>query len=172
MKNLDWTSEFSQNREYKLDVMYNVLKTFDNPDKQLKNVIHIAGTNGKGSTASYIKTILEKSGYKVGIFTSPHLIEYNERIHFCGRNITDEEIEYYKNKIISVYEKPQEITYFELTTLIAIMIFADNNLDYCIFEVGLGGTLDCTNIFEKPLVSIITSIFFFTPVRINSKSIL
>lgn len=160
MKNLDWSAEFSQNREYKLDTMRNVLRVLGNPDKKLKNVIHIAGTNGKGSTANYIKTILEKAGYKVGIFTSPHLIEFNERVHFCGRNITDNEIEVYKNKIVSTYKKPEKITYFELTTLIAIMIFADNNLDYCIFEVGLGGTLDCTNIFEKPLVSVITSISY------------
>ena len=160
MKNLDWSAEFSPKREYKLDTMRNVLRVLGNPDKKLKNVIHIAGTNGKGSTANYIKTILEKSGHKVGIFTSPHLIEFNERIHFCGRNITDDEIERYKHKIISTYNKPEEITYFELTTLIAIMIFADNNLDYCIFEVGLGGTLDCTNVFEKPLVSVITSISY------------
>ena len=93
MKNLDWTAEFKHDREYKLDTMRNVLRVLDNPDKKLKNVIHIAGTNGKGSTANYIKTILEKAGYRVGIFTSPHLIEFNERIHFCGRNITDNEIE-------------------------------------------------------------------------------
>ena len=160
MKNLDWSAEFKHNIEYKLDTMRNVLMVLGYPDKKLKNVIHIAGTNGKGSTANYIKTILEKAGYTVGIFTSPHLIEFNERIHFCGRNITDDEIEMYKNKIISTYSKPNEITYFELTTLIAIMFFADNNLDYCIFEVGLGGTLDCTNVFEKPLVSIITSISY------------
>ena len=166
MKNFIWEVEekdfFLRTKEtWKLDVMQEALQYLDNPHKKIENkVIHIAGTNGKGSTASYIKTILEEAGYKVGLFTSPHLVEYNERIYFNNRFITDKEIEECKSQIIQKCKNVKNISFFEATTLIAILMFAKNNLDYCVFEVGLGGRLDATNIFEHPLVSVITSISF------------
>lgn len=170
MKNFIWhTTETKwlndNNNEWKLATMLTALKDLGNPQKALeKNVIHIAGTNGKGSTASYIKTILEYAGYKVGVFTSPHLVEYNERIYANGKYITDDEIERYKQKILTTCSNAEEISFFEATTLIAILFFSDlqkkGELEYCIFEVGLGGRLDATNVFQKPLVSVITSISF------------
>ena len=164
MKEFNWITQerqfFKNNKEdWKLDVMKNALKYLNNPQKLIENkVIHIAGTNGKGSTANYIKNILENSGKHVGLFTSPHLVEYNERIYFNGKFITDDEIELYKNEILNKCKNKNELSFFEVTTLIAILAFSRVKLDYCIFEVGMGGRLDATNIFEKPLLSIITTI--------------
>jgi len=173
MKNFDWqTTEkkffINTKEEWKIDVMFEALNFLGNPNKKIESkVIHVAGTNGKGSTANYIKTILEKAGYNVGLFTSPHLIEYNERIYFNGRYATDEEIELCKQEILKKCKNVNDISFFEATTLIAIMLFSNyfNNkdfkpLDYFIFEVGLGGRLDATNIFLHPLASVITSISF------------
>ena len=169
MKNFIWhtneTKWLNDNNEWKLATMFTALKDLGEPQKALeKNVIHIAGTNGKGSTASYIKTVLEYAGYKVGVFTSPHLVEFNERIYANGKYITDAEIEKYKQKILTTCSNAEEISFFEATTLIAILFFANlqkkGELDYFIFEVGLGGRLDATNVFQKPLVSVITSISF------------
>ena len=153
------------NNSWKLSTIIFALEDLGNPQKNLEHkVVHIAGTNGKGSTASYIKTVLEFAGYKVGVFTSPHLVEYNERIYANGRCITDDEIEKYKQKILTTCKNANEISFFEATTLIAILFFTDlqksEKLDYFIFEVGLGGRLDATNIFQQPLASVITSISF------------
>ncbi|GEM_PF-2053361 len=170
MKKFEWqVSEkkfFAQTKdEWKLDVMLEALEYLGNPQNEMdkaddKKVIHIAGTNGKGSTASYIRTILEEAGYKVGCFTSPHLVEYNERFYFNGRFATDEEIEKCKREILQKCKNIEEISYFEASTLIAILLFSWANLDYFIFEVGLGGRLDATNIFKNPLACVITSISF------------
>ncbi len=164
MKEFNWTEEFSnKNKIWNIRLMYDVLEKVDNPHLKIENrVIHVAGTNGKGSTVNFIRTILEKAGFKVGMYTSPHLVEYNERIYANGRYITDKEINKYKQEIIDKYKNFAEISYFEITTVIAIMFFAnlEPKLDYYIFEVGLGGRLDATNIFKKPLASIITSISF------------
>lgn len=169
MKNLVWRIDekkfLNNNVKWKLSTMFLALKYLGNPQKSIeKSVIHVAGTNGKGSTASYIKTILEEDGYKVGVFTSPHLIEYNERIYANKRFITDLEIKKYKQKILKNCKNIEDISFFEVTTLIAILFFADlqkkEGLKYFIFETGLGGRLDATNIFKKPLVSVITSISF------------
>ena len=169
MKNFIWHATenkwLNNNNEWKLATMFTALKDLGEPQKALEqNVIHIAGTNGKGSTASYTKTILERAGYKVGVFTSPHLVEYNERIYANGKYIADDEIEKYKQKILTTCSNAEEISFFEATTLIAILFFSDlqkkQELDYFIFEVGLGGRLDATNVFQKPIASVITSISF------------
>ena len=130
MKDFIWhtteTKWLNDNNEWKLATMFTALKDLGEPQKALeKNVIHIAGTNGKGSTASYIKTVLEYAGYKVGVFTSPHLVEYNERIYANGKYITDGEIEKYKQKILTTCSNAEEISFFEATTLIAILFFSD-----------------------------------------------
>jgi len=167
MKDFIWHSNeensLKQKTKWDLSVMYSALKSLGDPHKNIeKRVIHIAGTNGKGSTASYIKTILESSGYKVGLFTSPHLVKYNERIYANNRFITDNEIKKYKQQIVTKCKNANKISFFEATTLIAILFFSElqktKKLDYFIFEVGLGGRLDATNVFKKPLVSVITSI--------------
>lgn len=170
MKVFDWCPEstfFSQPKtEWKLETMFNALEKLDNPHLKLQpaeRVIHIAGTNGKGSTANFVRCILEKSGYKVGMFTSPHLINYNERIYIAGRHATDAEIVAAKEQICAACrDMLHEISYFEITTLIAILLFlqAKPQLYYYIFEVGLGGRLDATNIFPQVACAAITSISF------------
>ena len=173
MKDFQWPvkeKDFFQNsnKSWKLQTMVDALAYLGNPEKKIENkVIHIAGTNGKGSVANYIKTVLQEAGYKVGLYTSPHLIEYNERIYYNNRYITDKEIEQYKKEILIKCKNVNDISFFEATTLIAIMMFSNyfnqktqEQLDYCIFEVGLGGRLDATNVFNKSLVSVITSISF------------
>lgn len=159
MKQLNWDAEFlNYKNTWNLTVMKDALDLLGNPHKKLKNIIHVAGTNGKGSTVSFIKTVLETEGFTVGVFTSPHLIAFNERIYFNHRLITDEEINNCIETIVDKYAKAwknarQELTYFEIATLIAVMIFSQQELDYCIFEVGLGGRFDATNIFRGSAIN-------------------
>ncbi len=145
-----------------LKAMQYFMDKYNNFEKHMK-FIHIAGTNGKGSCTEIIANILQKQGYKVGKFISPHLIRYNERISINGKEISDEEmlklIEELK-PLIDEYNKIEEvnITLFELETTMALLYFYRNNVDFVVLETGLGGLYDCTNIITKPLVSIITSI--------------
>lgn len=145
-----------------LKVMKYFMDLYNNIDNKL-NFIHIAGTNGKGSTVEMINTILIKEGYKVGKFLSPHLIKYNERISINNINIKDKELEELiieLNPKIKEFETKynQKVTFFELITIISIIYFYRNKVDFVVFETGLGGTYDCTNIIKKPICSIITSI--------------
>lgn len=118
--------------------------------------IHVAGTNGKGSVCSLIASILQESGLKVGLYTSPHIIEFNERIRINGVKISDESINnlYYK---IRDFAFDLEASFFEITTAIAFDYFADNKIDIAVIETGLGGRLDSTNIVS-PIATIITTI--------------
>lgn len=145
-----------------LKAMQYFIDIYDNFDESMK-FIHIAGTNGKGSCTEIISNILIKQGYKVGKFISPHLIRYNERISINGKDISDKEmanlIEELKPKIEN-YNKTENvnITLFELETIMALLYFYRNNVDFVVLETGLGGLYDCTNIIKKPIVSVITSI--------------
>lgn len=144
-----------------LERMGRVLELLGNPEKDFK-IIHVAGTNGKGSTCEFISEILKMSGYSVSVYTSPHLLIYNERFESNNRFITDEEFTLYSNeifKILSVIEKegfglPSQ---FEILTAIAYLFFKDQRTDFVVLEVGLGGRIDSTNTIE-PLVSVITEI--------------
>lgn len=124
-----------------------------NPERKLR-VIHVAGTNGKGSTCMMLDSILRKAGYRTGLYTSPHLKRFNERIKVDGIDIPD-------NDIAKLYRRmrPHITTesFFEITTLLGFLYFAEQECDVVVVEVGLGGRLDATNIVE-PLVSVITSI--------------
>ncbi|MGK9367831.1 bifunctional folylpolyglutamate synthase/dihydrofolate synthase [Melioribacter sp. Ez-97] len=131
------------------------LEALDNPQKKLK-VFHIAGSNGKGSTASFIASILMAAGFKTGLYSSPHFVRFNERIQINSNLIEDEFIAEFYNK----YEKyiiENEITFFEVTTAMAFDYFARKDIDYAVIETGLGGRLDATNLVV-PLASVITSI--------------
>jgi len=144
-----------------LKAMEYFMDEFGHPEKGLK-VIHIAGTNGKGSCTEMINNILINAGYKVGKFISPHLIKYNERIAINNKNITNEKIEEIIERIKPKIDKynslnKSKITLFELETTMAILYFYENNCDFVVLETGLGGLYDCTNIVN-PIVSIITSI--------------
>ncbi len=138
-----------------LNKINHLLGYLGNPQKQLKT-IHIAGSNGKGSVSSYLASILFEAGYKVGLYTSPHVVKFNERIRINGTMIEDE---YINNFIFSIdsYIREYKPTFFEITTALAFKYFAENNIDIGIIETGLGGRLDATNVLE-PIATVITSI--------------
>lgn len=144
-----------------LKAMEYFMGEFGHPEKDLK-IIHIAGTNGKGSCTEMITNILLLSGYKVGKFMSPHLINYDERISINNKNITNQEMEELVKELMPKVDKynslnDTKITLFELETTMAILYFYRNNCDFVVLETGLGGLYDCTNIVN-PIISIITSI--------------
>ena len=130
---------------------------FGHPHEKFKT-IHVAGTNGKGSVSHSLAATLQKAGYKVGLYTSPHLIDFSERIRINGLNINEEYVVDFVEKERSFFE-PLHPSFFELTTALAFKYFADEGVDIAVIEVGLGGRLDCTNIIT-PLLSVITNISF------------
>ncbi len=132
-----------------------LLTFFDNPHEKFLT-IHVAGTNGKGSTCAYIERILRYSGYKVGIYTSPHLFNFNERIRVGGRSISDEEIVCFLDDAFGEIDKIGS-TFFEVTTVMAFDYFRQKKVDIAVIETGLGGRLDATNVII-PVISVITSI--------------
>jgi dihydrofolate synthase/folylpolyglutamate synthase len=138
-----------------LDRIKELLESIGNPHSELK-YIHIAGSNGKGSTASFIASILTEAGFKVGLYTSPHFVRFNERIRINGIEIDDYYIAAFINSIERLIDKHKP-TFFEITTALAFKYFFDNQPDYVVLETGLGGRLDATNVVD-PLASVITSI--------------
>lgn len=128
---------------------------FGHPHSKFKS-IHIAGTNGKGSCSHTIAAILQKAGYKVGLYTSPHLVDFRERIRINGECIDKQYVIDFVEQERSFFE-PLHPSFFELTTAMAFKYFAEQKVDYAVVEVGLGGRLDCTNIIT-PQLSIITNI--------------
>ena len=140
-----------------LDRMWRLLDALGNPQNELPPVIHIAGTNGKGSTQAMIRAGLEAEGHKVHAYTSPHLARFHERIRLAGKLIDED-------ALISVLQEcyaannGRDITYFEITTCAALLAFARHPADYTLLEVGLGGRLDATNVIDKPLVTAITPV--------------
>lgn len=130
---------------------------FSHPHTKYKT-IHVAGTNGKGSTSHLLAAILQEAGYKVGLYTSPHLIDFKERIRVNGEKISEQYVVNFVENHRKYFE-PIEPSFFELTMMMAFQYFADMQIDVAIIEVGLGGRLDSTNII-KPDLSIITNISF------------
>ena len=120
--------------------------------------VHVAGTNGKGSVSHTIASILQESGYRIGLYTSPHLVDFRERIRVNGKPISEDYVVDFVDKERSFFE-PLHPSFFEVTTALAFKYFRDMEVDIAIIEVGLGGRLDCTNIIT-PLVSVITNISF------------
>ncbi len=144
--------------KFNLERMRDFMKLAGNPHKDYP-VIHIAGTKGKGSTASMIASILRQAGYKTGLYTSPHLQEFTERIQVNGQPLSKEELVSYLDELKPLVEKVPELTTFEITTALGFKAFSERNVDIAVVEVGLGGRLDATNIVS-PLVSVITSLSF------------
>jgi len=145
--------------DFDLSRLKSLMSKFGNPENELKNVIHIAGTNGKGSTASFLKEILEAHGLTVNVYTSPHLINFNERIRIRKKLISDELlINILEN--IELENKNKPITFFEITTAAALIAFQKYKSDFNIIETGLGGRLDATNIIDKKRICVITKIGF------------
>ncbi len=142
-----------------LVLMREVLALLNNPQDKLR-AIHLAGSNGKGSTVNALREMLQHAGYKVGAFTSPHLERVNERMTINGNQISDAQFLHYMNKIAQIIETHYEgdfPSFFEVVTLVMFQYFADKEVDVALIETGLGGRLDATNVIT-PLISIITTI--------------
>jgi len=162
-ESIDWILEklpFYQekgNEAYKpgLERITSFLKVLNNPHKNLK-FIHVGGTNGKGSTCHYLSSILQESGYSVGLFTSPHFFDYRERIRINNKKITKSYVNEFINSNKDISED-LSLSFFELSFGLAAKYFYENKIDIAIIEVGLGGRLDATNVIN-PLMSIITNV--------------
>ncbi|GAE23475.1 dihydrofolate synthase [Bacteroides pyogenes JCM 10003] len=128
---------------------------FNHPHRQFKT-IHIAGTNGKGSCSHTVAAVLQSAGYRVGLFTSPHLIDFRERIRVNGEMVSEEYVVRFVEQHRALFE-PLHPSFFELTTAMALRYFADEEVDVAVIEVGMGGRLDCTNII-RPDLCVITNI--------------
>jgi len=139
-----------------LTTIRKILKNLGNPQNQYA-CIHIAGTNGKGSIASGLSAILQAAGFRTGLYTSPHLIDFNERITINNQQISDKRVVEAYHKVKSVHRGKREPTFFEFTTAMALYEFAAQDVDWAIIETGMGGRLDATNMV-KPAVSIISNI--------------
>ncbi|QUD87073.1 bifunctional folylpolyglutamate synthase/dihydrofolate synthase [Phenylobacterium montanum] len=134
-----------------------LLDALGRPQDKLPPVIHVAGTNGKGSTTAFLRAMAEAAGLKVHVLTSPHLVRFVERIRVAGTLLTEAQLE----NLIEQAETAnagEPISFFEMTTAIALKAFADTPADLCIIEVGLGGRFDATNVFDSPAVTVITPV--------------
>lgn len=141
-----------------LERMQQIMHYLGNPQDSL-NVIHVAGTNGKGSTCAMLCSILEHAGYKTGLYTSPHLVEYTERIKAGGADIPKQDFVSIFNRVLNLaQEKDIHLTEFEILTAVAFLYFKECGVDLVVLETGLGGRLDATNIISQPLISVITQI--------------
>ena len=135
-----------------------ILEILGNPQDSLQ-YFHVAGTNGKGSVCAILASVLQEYGKKTGLYTSPHIFEYTERIKINGEDISKEDFAYYVTNICEIADKNQiHLTEFEILTAAAFKYFADNNVDVVVLETGLGGRFDATNVIKKNLCAIITHI--------------
>lgn len=143
--------------ELSLGRMEALLAALGNPQKKLPPVIHIAGTNGKGSTLAMLRAMYEAAGYRVHAYTSPHLVAFNERIVLAGAEINDEDLLQYLQRVHAAAQK-HPVTFFEATTAVALLVFAERPANLLLLEVGLGGRLDATNLAENKVMTVITPI--------------
>ncbi|OYW90861.1 MAG: bifunctional folylpolyglutamate synthase/dihydrofolate synthase [Caulobacterales bacterium 32-67-6] len=148
-----------QRIDLSLDRMKALCAALGDPQHRLPPVVHVAGTNGKGSTVAMIRAIAEAAGLKVHAYTSPHLVRFNERIRLAGRLIEDDHLNAILDRIeAAMAETGSEATVFESTTAAAFLAMAETPADLAIIEVGLGGVLDATNVIERPLLSVIAPV--------------
>ncbi len=140
-----------------LDRIKSALSRLGDPHKKLPPFFHVAGTNGKGSTVAFLRAALEAAGHSVHVYTSPHLVRFNERIVVAGKEISDAGLIDALQRVDNAMGDDM-LTYFETTTCAAFLAFAETPADYAIIEVGLGGRLDATNVMETPLAAIVTPV--------------
>ncbi len=143
--------------DLKLDRVLRLLARLGNPERRLPPVIHVAGTNGKGSTVAFMRAMLEAAGRRVHVYTSPHLVRFNERIVVAGEMLPDREL----LALLEACEQAndgQPITFFEITTAAAFLAFSRASADVLLLEVGLGGRLDTTNVIDRPAVAAISPV--------------
>ncbi len=150
-KNLRYSEE-----KFNLNRMVKFMDFLKNPHRNYP-VIHVAGSKGKGSTSALINSALIASGYRVGFYTSPHLHDFCERIRVNNQSISHEEFNFLVDELRPTIEQVDGISTFEISTAMAFLYFAQQNVDFAVIEVGLGGRLDATNVVT-PLVSVITSL--------------
>jgi dihydrofolate synthase/folylpolyglutamate synthase len=134
-----------------------LLAALGHPERRMGRVIHVAGTNGKGSTSAYMRAIAEAAGLTAHVLTSPHLVRFAERIRIAGELISDETLEDLAD-VVEAANEGQPISFFEISSALAFEAFARTPADLSIVEVGLGGRFDCTNVFEAPAVAVITPV--------------
>lgn len=135
------------------------LSLLGDPHKRLPPVIHVAGTNGKGSLLAFLNAIFEAAGYKVHRYTSPHLVSFNERIQIAGKNISDDYLKDILQRVVKHIDT-QPVTFFESTTAAAFLAFCEQPADVVLLETGLGGRLDATNVVENPILTAITPVSY------------
>ncbi len=153
---------YTLNRSHTLDLSFRpcfltLLEKMGHPERRLPPVIHVAGTNGKGSVIAFLRAMLESAGYTVHTYTSPHLVQFNERIVLQGKPIDHDALEHLIHEALRL-NAGGDISFFEITTALAFQAFAQTPADLCLLEVGLGGRLDCTNIVESPVLTLINTI--------------
>jgi len=144
-----------------LDRILRLLERLSAPHRHLPPTFHIAGTNGKGSVSAYLRAMLEAGGYGVHTYTSPHLVRFHERIRLAGHPASADIDEAYLTELLDECERINQgepITFFEITTCVALLAYARNRADALILEVGMGGRLDTTNVIDKPAITIITPV--------------
>jgi dihydrofolate synthase / folylpolyglutamate synthase len=150
-----------QERKVDLTNIFRLLAAFDNPHEKLPPTIHVAGTNGKGSSVAMLKSIFNAANYKVHTYTSPHLLEFNERIKLADEKISDAHLFELLEKVrLKSEELGLDIAYFEGITVAAFIAFASVKADVLLLETGLGGRLDYTNVVAKPILTLITPVSF------------
>jgi dihydrofolate synthase/folylpolyglutamate synthase len=140
-----------------LDRIQRLLAGLGHPELRLPPTLHVAGTNGKGSTCAFARAMLEAQGLKVHVYTSPHLVHFNERIRLAGRLISEDEL----SSTLEECERVNDgapITFFEITTAAAFLAFARHPADALVLEVGLGGKYDATNVIAHPQAAVITPV--------------
>ncbi|MEL6825988.1 MAG: folylpolyglutamate synthase/dihydrofolate synthase family protein [Pseudomonadota bacterium] len=145
--------------ELSLDRIESVLETLGRPQDKLPPTIHVAGTNGKGSTCAYLRAMAEEAGLRVHVYTSPHLVRFNERTRLAGTLIEDDALIEWIRRVHDALEG-RPITRFEATTAVALLAFSEVPADLLVLEVGLGGRFDATNIIDQPALSVITPVDF------------
>jgi len=143
-------------RVYRLERMEDLLEQLGNPHRAFRSV-HIAGTKGKGSTTAMIEAVLRAAGYQTGMYTSPHLHTFRERIRIDGEPIPEQDIARLVEGMLPILDSRPDVTVFEIITALAMSFYAERGIDFGVFEVGMGGRLDATNVL-RPMVSVITSI--------------
>ena len=141
--------------KFGLDRIKRALESLGNPQNQIAPAVHIAGTNGKGSTAAFLRHMAEAAGYTAHVFTSPHLVRVNERIRIAGRLVEDHEL---VEALERIETTDVDLTYFEALTAATFLLFSQVSSDLCIIETGAGGELDSTNVMDKPAACVITTI--------------
>jgi len=145
-------------KNFKIERMQAFMHLLGDPQFDYK-VVHVAGTKGKGSVSAFCASALKEAGYKVGLYTSPHMIEFAERIRINGEMITREAVVRIVEKLKKIVVQIPEITTFELTPALGFLYFSEQHVDIAVIEVGLGGRLDATNVVD-PLLSVITAISY------------